>query len=359
MMRRATLLLQFWTDQTFFSLAAVAAALTILYFVVRAIYRITIHPLCAYPGPKLRAISHLPQAIAGASGRQFFAIRDLHAQYGEVFEVRPDAQPVLTAAGEDHVRQRGALAHGFSERAINGQEASVTRHINLFIEKLEENAKDNKNVDMNQWMRFLAFDIIGDFTLSMQFGCVANSGNHPWVTLLVKWFRAVSFADNVPAFGILAPFLMLFADRKALMGIKTHLDISATKLRERLEIGDDPEKNDLWTYVMRNKGDKALTLGEMEVNAGFILSAATEPVSDTLCGAVYLLAKHRGVLEKLQKEIESSVKSDKEITMSAFANMPYLHAVLDEFDNMILIELSCKLLYRIFYMRTSLWCTDQ
>ncbi|OCK73848.1 cytochrome P450, partial [Lepidopterella palustris CBS 459.81] len=65
---------------------------------------------------------------------------------------------------------------------------------------------------------------------------------------------------------------------------------------------------------------------EMEVNAGFILSAATEPVSDTLCGAVYLLAKHRGVLEKLQKEIESSVKSDKEITMSAFANMPYLHA---------------------------------
>jgi hypothetical protein len=30
----------------------------------------------------------------------------------------------------------------------------------------------------------IAFDIVGDFTLSKQFGCVGNSGNHLWVALI-------------------------------------------------------------------------------------------------------------------------------------------------------------------------------
>ena len=237
---------------------------------------------------------------------------------------------MLTAAGDEHVRQRGALAHGFSEKAILAQEISVSRHIAAFVEKLRCYARTEEAADMTTWTRYLAFDVIGEFTLSMHFGCVANSQNHPWVDLLAKWFKAVGYADNAMQFGILSPFLMLFADFKALKGIKTHLDISAEKLRDRIAIGDDPRKSDLWTYVMRNTGEKSLTLPETEVNAGFILSAATEPISDTLCATIYLLGKHSPQLSKVHAELDSHFKSDGGITMSAVVNLEFLNGVVEE-----------------------------
>jgi cytochrome P450 len=95
----------------------------------------------------------------------------------DYYIMRKDAQPLSTAEDKDYSRQRAALAHGFSERAITGQEATLLRHIDGFIEKLKETTKDNKNVDISKWMEFLTFDIVGEFTLSVQFGCVGNSQN--------------------------------------------------------------------------------------------------------------------------------------------------------------------------------------
>jgi cytochrome P450 len=197
--------------------------------------------------------------------------------------VRADAQPLLTADDEDYPRQRAALAHGFSERAINEQEGSLSPHITKFIEKLQQEAKASRSVDMSRWFSWLTFDIIDEFTLKMLFGCVHNNQNHAWVSVLEKWFRATAFAANANAFGILAPFIMMFANINDLMGIRIHLQNSAEKVRERLNIGDDAEKRDIWTYVLRAKGEQSLTLGEMEVNAAALLIAATAPVSVTLC----------------------------------------------------------------------------
>jgi len=59
------------------------------------------------------------------------------------------------------------------------------------------------------------------------------------------------------------------------------------------------------------------------------LVAATAPVSDTLCGATYLLAKNREKLVKLQQEVDSLTHPEY-ITMSSTAKMPYLLAVINE-----------------------------
>jgi cytochrome P450 len=142
----------------------------------------------------------------------------------------------------------------------------------------------------------------------------------------------VAYAHSASRFGILMQFLMLFANKKDLRAIVTHMRLSAEKVRERLEIGDDPnsDKADLWAYILRNKGDKSMTVPEMEVNAAFLVSAATTPVADALCGTVYLLAKNREVLDKLKKEIDSHITSEADITMSTTAKMSYLLAVLNE-----------------------------
>lgn len=119
----------------FQSLGTILTTLVTSYFVLRALYRITFHPLVRFPGPKLRAISHLPHAFSGAWGRQPYDVRELHRKYGPVvricpnqlsfitssswedihghaaskklhkygyFKVRPDAQPMLTTTGDEH-----------------------------------------------------------------------------------------------------------------------------------------------------------------------------------------------------------------------------------------------------------------
>ncbi|KAF1951056.1 cytochrome P450 4F3 omega-hydroxylase [Byssothecium circinans] len=337
--------------------------LPLLYFLLRALYRVTFHPLCAFPGPKLRAISHLPHAYYGSKGIQAVAVRELHRQYGEVvriapdllsfmtpsswkdihghaatkkfpkygyFKVRADAQPLLTSEDKDYGRQKAALSHGFSERAIAGQEGTLKRHIDVFVKKLGKKARANEVADMSEWFSWLTFDIIGEFALSMEFGCVERGKNHPWVSTLVKWFRAVSFAANANAFGVFAPFVMLFANIKDLVGIKIHLQKSAEKVRERLEMGEVAGKTDIWSYVIRAQGEKSLTMGEMEVNAALLLVAATAPVSDTLSGTVYLLAKNRDKLVKLRAEVDGLADSEKDITMALTGKMKYLLAVINE-----------------------------
>ncbi|KAF2792082.1 cytochrome P450 4F3 omega-hydroxylase [Melanomma pulvis-pyrius CBS 109.77] len=347
----------------FTQLLVFLVALPPSYLLLRALYRITFHPLCAFPGPKLRAISHLPHAYYGSQGIQAVAVRDLHRQYGEVvriapdllsfmtpsswkdihghaaskkfpkfgyFKVRADAQPLLTAEDKDYPRQRAALSHGFSDRAIAGQEWTLKKQIDVFIKKLGEKASAHEVTNMSEWFSWLTFDIVGEFTLSMKFGCVESGENHPWVSTLVKWFRATSFAANANAFGIFAPFVMLFANIKDLMGIKIHLQRSAEKVRERLEQGEVSGKADIWSYVLRAQGDKSLTMGEMEVNAAALLVAATAPVSDTLSGAVYLLAKNRDKLVKLREEVDGLAKSEEDITMVLTGKMTYLMAVINE-----------------------------
>jgi cytochrome P450 len=206
----------------------------------------------------------------------------------------------------------------------------LTAHINRLIRKLEQKSKQESTFDIGEWMRFLAFDIIGDFTLNAQFECVENQRYHPWVALLMNWFRAVSFVTNANAFGQLAPLIMLFAPIAHLKGVKDHLDISAQKVRERLAMGDDPNRNDLWTYLLRNNCDKALSLAEMEVNAALLIIAATEPLSDVLCGTIYFLALHPDILAKLRAELEGCMGPEGVLDMATTARSRYLHAVINE-----------------------------
>lgn len=351
-----------WSHRAY-TLLILTPLLLVLYLGVRAIYRITFHPLANFPGPKLRAISHLPQAISGVHGRQPFDVRDLHERYGGVVRItpnalsfitpgswkdiygqgaarkfqrhgyarlRPDVHNLLTAPDEDHARQRSAMSHAFSEKALRDQEPLLTRHINQYIGQLHRKAETNTDIDMVKWLEFLTFDIIGDLALNTQFECVERSDYHPWVSLLMTFFKSVTFVNNAQAFGALFPLIMLFAPFTELKKGKDHVRMSAEKVQQRLSVGDDPTRMDFWTYILRNKDEKAMSEGEMESNAALILPAGTETITTALSGTLYLLSKHPDVLARLHHELETHFTSEKDITMAAVGKVPYLQEVLDE-----------------------------
>ena len=335
----------------------------VAYFILRAAYRITFHPLANFPGPKLRGVSHLPHAFSGFKGRQPFDVRDIHKRYGRVVRIapdtlsfitarswkdiygngpgrpfpvhdyvplRPDVSDLLTASVADHARQRKAFSHAFSEKAVRGQEPIIASHLDRFIDRLQRRAKEEPNIDIVKWLEFLTFDIIGDLALSTQFGCVENSMFHPWISLLMKVFKAVAYVENAKAFGSLFPLLMLFAPFQDLKKFKDHVRMSAEKVRQRLAGGEDSTRSDIWTYVLRHKDEKVLSVPEMEVNGALILLAGTETMSTALSGTLYLLSTNPEALDRLRNELDSHFTAEADINIAAVAKLPYLQAVLDE-----------------------------
>ena len=67
------------------SLSYVAAALTIL-FLAKIMYRLTLHPLAAFPGPKLAAVTNMYGAFYDLSSSTSSYVKELpalHAKYGQ------------------------------------------------------------------------------------------------------------------------------------------------------------------------------------------------------------------------------------------------------------------------------------
>lgn len=85
----------------------------------------------------------------------------------------------ITMANDvDHARQRRALSHAFSTKALLEQEYIVMNYVNDFSEKMKQFARGDGIVDVADWFAYTTFDVIGDMALGEPFGCL-QSGQCP------------------------------------------------------------------------------------------------------------------------------------------------------------------------------------
>jgi cytochrome P450 len=74
----------------------------------------------------------------------------------------------------DHARQRRALSHAFSTKALLEQEYIVRNYIDIFSKKMREFAARGEIVNVTDWFAYTTFDIVGDMALGEPFGCLTN-----------------------------------------------------------------------------------------------------------------------------------------------------------------------------------------
>lgn len=87
-------------------------------------------------------------------------------------------------------RQRKALSHGFSKKALWEQESIVQSFVDMFICRLHEYASTGEAFDIVRWYNFLTIDIIGDLSFGESFGCLENGDFHFWITLIFNAVKA-------------------------------------------------------------------------------------------------------------------------------------------------------------------------
>lgn len=74
----------------------------------------------------------------------------------------------------DHARQRRALSHAFSTKALLEQEYIVKNYVEVFSDKMKEFSQKGELVNVTDWFAFTTFDIIGELALGEPFGCLTN-----------------------------------------------------------------------------------------------------------------------------------------------------------------------------------------
>ncbi|KAK0701956.1 cytochrome P450 4F3 omega-hydroxylase [Lasiosphaeria miniovina] len=345
--------------------AGMAAALYLAYYLLYAIYATTISPLAKVPGPPARKFSFLPCIAMSLQGRESHAVRDLHARYGPVVRVNPDivsfTEPtawreiygypgvkkfkksgyrqlrpgvpdLLTASGDDHARQRAALSRAFSDKALREQEHYFQDHIDLLLARLDEKCEQAQPFNMVEWVEFLAFDIIGTLAFSSSFHCLDNQAYHPWVTLLLNFFKSTHYVLTARMCGIFFPLVLAFGPIRHLRKGEEHLRRSYEKVRQRIRMADDESRHDFWTYISRQNEHRegSMSVEEMEVNAALLIPAGSDTIATTVSGCLYLLLKTPDALARLRGELARAFGCEADIAMAPLAGLPYLRAVVDE-----------------------------
>ncbi|KAK8178090.1 cytochrome P450 [Phyllosticta citrichinensis] len=348
----------------------------IFYWLVHRIWRVFynffLHPLRAYPGPVLYRATCLPRFYDVMSGRSAPRMTELHEKYGTVVRYSPDelsfiegdAWKTIYVNGNNkapfakepahyplppdmpagllqdlddasHRRQRQVFSSAFSERALKDQEPLLRTHVERLMARLTE--LSNQDVDITDYLNFVAFDIMGDLAMGASLGLLVDRDSKfaPWVRTAVGSIKLLIIRS---ALGFYAPLLA-----KVLLSIlakplkkkrEEHGKHTMAQVTKRLSTKTD--RPDFWTLVLDGKkkqgadGGPPLSLGEMHANASLFMIGGTETTATLLSGALYLLLANPACLRRLTDEVRGAFASPDDISLEALPRCLYLNAVLEE-----------------------------
>ncbi|VUC37234.1 unnamed protein product, partial [Clonostachys rosea] len=332
---------------------------------VPAIKCLYYHPLSKYPGPKLAAVTSFVALYWTFKGRLHEWTAEQHRIYGPVVRLRPNelsfidqsawkeiysfrqgqkqmpkilrTKPVngrpnlMSATDEDHARQRKLLAHAFSDQALRSQESILRSYADLLVEKLNEvSGRGDTDVDIQEWLTFATFDIIGDLSFGKPFGNLENGKATGWVGTFKHGIKqGVLFS----AFrSIWSPFWDRFWTRQLgpYVQAKRHQQgrYAAAAVNERLE--RKTERPDFISYCLRgSEGGKSLPREELASMFTIVALAGCESPATALSGTLYYLMNNPGPYRKLKEEVRA-VEKDEDLTLARISRMEYLKAVIDE-----------------------------
>ena len=99
--------------------------------------------------------------------------------------------------GNESARMRHQIMPAFTDRALMKQEPTIQSYASLMTERLielvgkSENEKDGVIVNVVDWYNWFTFDVTGDLSLGEAFGCLRDTKNHPWVSMIFNALKGM------------------------------------------------------------------------------------------------------------------------------------------------------------------------
>ncbi|KAI6634760.1 hypothetical protein MCOR08_004471 [Pyricularia oryzae] len=344
----------------------------IVYQFLTWLYRITLHPLAKYPGPKIWGATALAQTWYALHGDFAFKVAELHAEYGPVVRIGPRAVSFINEkAWEDihgrydgrkqlqkakefvptsppngaqglvfvrddaaHARIRRNFSHGFSDKALRQQGPLIAGYFEALLDKMTSSGRANEPLNVMKWFQLTIFDIVSDLTYGESMGCMKEDAEdlHQWIKNLYYIVKAMFLLGFMRQFFRLDKILLVVmtSDKLPLKKNKHRLML-IEKLNRRLEV--KTPRSDFMQHVIQNlDSPEGITKDEMLMTSSNLLMAGAETTAMTLAGAVYLLCRNPDKLSSAAAEVRRAFSCGKDVDMTNTTDrhLPYLHGVIEE-----------------------------
>ncbi|KAF1738043.1 Cytochrome P450 monooxygenase dtxS2 [Beauveria bassiana] len=339
-------------------IAKVLMAIYSVSFVGTILYRLYLHPLSKFSGPKSWIAFPLLRQIAHIRGLLDARMCDFHRVYGPVVRFGPgevsfitedawrdiyDHKPnqlqrfilptarrpdIFDAEEADHDRYRKAMSHAFSPRGLLQQEPVVNGYIDMLMGRLHEQAARGASVDMTMWYTLTLFDVIGDLAFGQSFGGLRDQVLHSSISFTFEAFKLLTFLEAGASFPILFKLLQLCIPKRLIEARDRKEKHAEETVRRRMADESLHGRGDFMDSMMRHDGTpQGLNTRELIANASTLITAGSETTSTILSGVTFYLLRNPDAMKKVVSEVRSAYSSESEIAMSTTAQrLPYMSA---------------------------------
>ena len=244
---------------------------------------------------------------------------------------------IIASPRDAHRRQRRQLGHAFSEAALFEQQETILQYIDMLLRGLSKEAEKGKPLDIVKWLNLTTFDIIGDLAFSESFDGLDSGEYHPWVSIFFQMLRGnalIRFGKFYPYFSPFMKAIVATVNGGLIKSGIEHRRMSKEKAEARMKSGSLSKdgRRDFMTYMMKDgKGaGTGMTHGEIMENSPVLVVAGSETTATALSGFFFYNGTHPKVFETLKQEVRSSFSNESEMNIKSVAQLPYLHACIEE-----------------------------
>ncbi|KAK7750867.1 hypothetical protein SLS62_007266 [Diatrype stigma] len=226
-----------------------------------------------------------------------------------------------------------ALATGYTLGSVLQAEDTMNNTIENLLGWMDEYSKSGKPMQLNIFLRFLAFDILGDVIFSKQFGLTrAGKDIHNALATITAMGSSVvlghySFWRNLFLMNPVNTWLQILP-----IGYIYDTVIKAISERQR----NPDARFDVvahW-FKMLQEHPERLNLRNIQSQATNSISAGADTVSTALQACIFFTMKHPKVLARVQGEIQTAIGDGlcqtKVVTFADAQKLPYLQACIKE-----------------------------
>jgi cytochrome P450 len=182
----------------------------------------------------------------------------------------------LTMSNDEvHARQRRALSHPFSMKALLEQQDIVNSHVTKLMGNFHKLSQKGAIINIVDWYNFATFDIIGDLCFAEPFGCLDEGEWHFWVKMIYETVKSGAIEQatrRIATAGTpLQNLLLKLIPDKIRKYRRDHLLYSNEKSLRRLADEKRDHKDFIYYILRNNEAKKLLSKDEIMVNSALFM----------------------------------------------------------------------------------------
>ncbi|KAF9887541.1 hypothetical protein FE257_010119 [Aspergillus nanangensis] len=330
-------------------------------------------PLRKFPGPFFAGWTNLWRMYHVRQGKFEVVVHDLHKKYGPVVRIAPGVvdldfpelvKTIYNSKGdykktgfykassakangkiiynlfsecnpEEHARQKRPIAKHYSMAGVLRLEPHIDEMIACLCQRLEEKFFDGLTCDLDQWIRFYTWDVVGKATFSEPIGYLEKGHDFD---------KTIAISDTaMDYFAIVAqlPILDHFLDKNPVyrigppsFGNITTISIQHLMRRLQARAQDNYQciNHDFLEKFIDAKAQYPDVVDDGQIISYLMINmiAGADTTAIAIIAALYYSLKTPGVWKKLQQEIPAQVDSTTIHPFKSINESPYLNAVVRE-----------------------------